>query len=296
MYVLSFSLCQTLHTHILQIMYTGTPLGVLSHITMTLESMLKCDDKKQINAAVRVVCTAFECVYYGQPSKEFDVDACATWAKEAAEKTSKARTATYASIATETEIKRYDDQVTIMFHTINGGVSVTRRTLRYVQDSEFFSQILNQADELMNTVDDDVLKVTSMDDMSSETVKMMFDYIESKGTMQLNKLSAQNLFAPAVKFDLSELKAKCDSILTKNLNLDSAMKYLSIAILDGAFLQGTYSGMHLAQRCTSLVAENFVQASEIASVRVEMWEACVDFVLSELKRRLTHEKCFVFGV
>ena len=53
------------HSNTPMLYNTGTPVGIMSSIVTSLFSMLKCDEKPRIKAAVRALHTTFRCVFYG---------------------------------------------------------------------------------------------------------------------------------------------------------------------------------------------------------------------------------------
>lgn len=228
--------------------------------------------------------TAFECIFFNDGDDNTE-NALETWTREIAPPIQSDDEKTKKKVKKKIEIQEEDNGIPVVFQTINGDVSILRRTLRLCQDSKIFCDIVKRSEECSHSK---ILRVDNLNDVAYETVKMMFDYVE-KPKMRLNKLSAKKIFPVATKCDLRHLKRQCEITLTKNLTLDSAMELLNLALHDSAFMEGAYDGMHLARRCSSVIVKNFIKAPEISGSG-EMWNTSIDFVLRELRRRLSHPK------
>ena len=53
-----------------------------------------------------------------------------------------------------------------------------------------------------------------------------------------------------------------------------------------------YKGKRLVHRCSGLILENFTKVSEVGGTNEE-WGTVVEFVITELKRRLSHSECVI---
>ena len=211
---------------------TGTPVGIMSSIVTSLFSMLKCDEKPRIKAAVRALHTTFQCIFYGTPSG--NETAFATWARESFPKEHQSSTTSPRVISTRSDLK-------IVFLTINGDVSVSASDLSILQNSAFFSKILTKAHEQTKPV----FEVNVFDRTSSESLKTMLEIAlcfrsPHKKNLPMDTMTVKTIYGLCVRCDLMDLKDLCDSILLNDLDLDSAVEYLNLAIMDSYFLQGAY--------------------------------------------------------
>ena len=239
-----------------------------------------------MKSAVRVIHTVFRCVFFGKPSG--DETAFSTWTSES-----------FSMEQSSTKMTRQVPKATrndiwILFNTIDGDLSLSISDLRILGKSSFFSEILAKAYEQ----DKNVFESNLFSRVSSESLKTTLEHAlcfrsPDKEMLPMDTLIAKTIYGLCVRCDLPDLKDICDSVLLKDLNVDSAVEYLNLAIADSFFLQGAYRGRQLIYRCSGLIVENLIEVSKIGDNSNETWGTVVDFTFAELKRRLSHPDCVI---
>ena len=272
---------------------------------------------KKNHSKIKIVgiVTRFSHSNTGTPSD--NETAFATWARESYPKDEEEEDRSITTTSPRVISSR--SNLKIVFLTINGDVSVSASDLSILQNSVFFSDILTKANEQTKPV----FEVNVFHRTSSESLKTMLEIAmcfrsPQKENLPIDTMTVKAIYGLCVRCDLMDLKDLCDSILLKDLDLDSAVEYLNLAIMDSYFLQGAYvlcvcvcvcvcspyhkvrnikkknryKGKRLVHRCSGLILENFTKVSEVGGTNEE-WGTVVEFVITELKRRLSHSECVI---
>ena len=211
---------------------------LLFHVSITSLNIIQSHCKKN-HSKIKIVgiVTRFSHSNTGTPSDNetaFATRARESYPKDEEEEDRSITTTSPRVISSRSNLK-------IVFLTINGDVSVSASDLSILQNSVFFSDILTKANEQTKPV----FEVNIFDRTSSESLKTMLEIAmcfrsPQKENLPIDTMTVKAIYGLCVRCDLMDLKDLCDSILLNDLDLDSAVEYLNLAIMDSYFLQGAY--------------------------------------------------------